>query len=164
MWHACSHAQSCPTLCDPMDCGSQAPLSTGFSRQEYWSGLPCTNPGDRPYPGIKPTSPVSIALAGGLFTTEPPENHDMTCTGTIKSINPGTKRFKTVPISTPSERAFTQTQVLWPEVLCFLEDAVSTVLVLYIHVLWILLIEVWLGFPDGSQVKKVPAMQDTRER
>ena len=33
-------AQSCPTLCNPMDCGYQAPLSMGFSRQEYWSGVP----------------------------------------------------------------------------------------------------------------------------
>ena len=33
-------AQSCMTLCDPMDCSCQVPLSTEFSRQEYWSGLP----------------------------------------------------------------------------------------------------------------------------
>ena len=46
----------------------QAPLSMGFSRQEYWSGLPCPPPGDRPNPGIQPASP---ALAGGFFTTEP---------------------------------------------------------------------------------------------
>ena len=31
-------AQSCPALCHPMDCSPQAPLSVGFSRQEYWSG------------------------------------------------------------------------------------------------------------------------------
>ena len=45
----------------------QAPLSMGFPRQEYWSGLPFPSPGDLPDPGIKPSSP---ALAGGLFTTE----------------------------------------------------------------------------------------------
>ena len=33
-------AQSCPTLCDPMDCSPPAPPSVGFSRQEYWSGVP----------------------------------------------------------------------------------------------------------------------------
>ena len=44
----------------------QAPLSVGFSRQEYWSGLPCPSPGDLPDPGIKPESP---ALASGFFTT-----------------------------------------------------------------------------------------------
>ena len=51
-------AQSCPTLCDPMDCSLLAPLSMGFSRQEYWSGLPFPFPGDLPHPGIKPESPT----------------------------------------------------------------------------------------------------------
>ena len=54
---------------------SQAPLSMGFSRQEYWSGLPCRPPGDLPDPGIEPASLMSSALAGGFFfflTTEPP--------------------------------------------------------------------------------------------
>ena len=47
----------------------QAPLSMGFSRQEYLSGLPFLTPGDLPDPGIEPTSLVSPALAGGFFTT-----------------------------------------------------------------------------------------------
>ena len=42
----------------------QAPLSTRFSRQEYWSGLPFPTPGDLPDPGIEPTSFASLALAG----------------------------------------------------------------------------------------------------
>ena len=42
-----------------------------FSRQEYKSGLPCPSPQDLPNPGIKPTSLVSLALAGGFFTTVP---------------------------------------------------------------------------------------------
>ena len=46
-----------------------APLSMGFCRQEYWSGLPCSLPGDLPDPRIKPKSLTSPALAGGLFTT-----------------------------------------------------------------------------------------------
>ena len=46
----------------------QAPLSMGFSRQEYWSELPCRPPGDLPDPGIKPTSLMSPALAAGFFT------------------------------------------------------------------------------------------------
>ena len=49
----------------------QAPLSMGFPRQEYWSGLPFPSE-DLPEPGIKLTSP---ALEGGFFTTEPPEKH-----------------------------------------------------------------------------------------
>ena len=47
--------QSCPTLCDPWTVAHQAPPSMGFSRQEYWSGLPFPSPGDLPDPGIKPT-------------------------------------------------------------------------------------------------------------
>ena len=47
----------------------QAPLSTGFSRQEYWSGLPWPPPGNCPNPGIKPVSLTSPALAGGFFIT-----------------------------------------------------------------------------------------------
>ena len=50
----------------------QAPLSMGFLRQEYWSGLPFLSPGDLPDPGIKPTSLASPALAGRFFTTELP--------------------------------------------------------------------------------------------
>ena len=61
--------QSCPTLCDPVDCSSPSSLSLGFSRQEYWSGLPCLSPGDLLDPGMKPESLMSPALAGGLFTT-----------------------------------------------------------------------------------------------
>ena len=55
-------AQSCLTLWDPWDwVASQAPLSMGFFRQEYWSGLPFPPPGDLPNPGIKPESSVSPA-------------------------------------------------------------------------------------------------------
>ena len=43
-------------LCDPMDCSPQAPLSMGFSRQEYWSKLPCPPPGDLLDPGTEPAS------------------------------------------------------------------------------------------------------------
>jgi len=41
----------------------------GFSRQEYWSGLPFPPPGDLPDPGIEPTSLVSLAMTGRFFTT-----------------------------------------------------------------------------------------------
>ena len=51
----------------------QAPPSMGFSRQEYWSGLPFPPLGDLPYPGIETASLVSPSLAGGFFTTEPSE-------------------------------------------------------------------------------------------
>ena len=62
--------QSCLTLCDPMDCvAHQAPLSMGFSRQEYWSGLPFPSPGDLPNPGIEPRS---SALQADSLVSEAP--------------------------------------------------------------------------------------------
>ena len=47
----------------------KAPLSMGFSRQEYWSGLLFPSPGDLPHPGIEPVSLMPPALAGGVFAT-----------------------------------------------------------------------------------------------
>ena len=61
-----SRVRFCATL---LTVAHQAPLSMGFSRQEYWSGLPCPPPGDLPDPGIEPTSLTSPALAGRFFTT-----------------------------------------------------------------------------------------------
>ena len=52
-------AKSCPTLLTPWTVACQTPLSTGFSRQGYWSGLPFPSPGDLPDPGIEPGSPAS---------------------------------------------------------------------------------------------------------
>ena len=66
---AAKSLQSCPTLCDPPGTvACQAPLFMGFSRQEYWSGLPCPPSGDRLVPGIEPASLTSPALAGRSFT------------------------------------------------------------------------------------------------
>ena len=48
--------QSCPTLCDPMDCSLLDSLFIGFSRQEYWSGLPIPSQGDLPDPRMEPRS------------------------------------------------------------------------------------------------------------
>ena len=50
----------------------QPPLSTGFSRQEYWNELPCLPPGDLPNPGIQTCVSCNSCIAGGLFTAEPP--------------------------------------------------------------------------------------------
>ena len=61
--------QSCPTLCDPMDCLPSGSSVHEPSRQEYWNGLPCPPPADLPDPGIEPVSLMSPALAGGFFTT-----------------------------------------------------------------------------------------------
>ena len=66
----CLVAKLCPTLLpSPWTVAHQAPLSMGFPRQEYWSGLPFPFPGDLPDPGFKP---ASLVLAGRFFSTEPP--------------------------------------------------------------------------------------------
>ena len=52
-----------------MDVARQAPLSMGFTRQEYWSGLPYPPPGNLPHPGTEPASLTSPTLAAGFFTT-----------------------------------------------------------------------------------------------
>ena len=57
------------TFVTPWTVACQAPLSVGFSRQEYWSGLPFPSPGDLPNPGMESGSP---ALAGGFFATVAP--------------------------------------------------------------------------------------------
>ena len=56
----------------PHTVAPQTPLSIGFPRQEHWNVLPFPPPRERPDPGIKPMSPASLALAGGLFTNVPP--------------------------------------------------------------------------------------------
>ena len=68
---------SCVRLfASPWTVAHQAPPPMGFSRQEYWSGLPFPSPGDLPDPGIKPRSP---ALQADALTSEPPEKP-----GTVK--------------------------------------------------------------------------------
>ena len=59
------------TLCDPWTVACQALLSMEFSRQEYWSGLPCPPPGDLPDPGMEPRSPTFKADS---LPSEPPGN------------------------------------------------------------------------------------------
>ena len=75
----CLVPQSCPTLCNPMDCSPLGPLTMGFPRQEYWRGLPFPSPGE-------PTSP---ALAGSFFTVqatrEPPQSGDRRLIGDWRS-------------------------------------------------------------------------------
>ena len=74
--HACmlscfSHVQLFVTL---WTVALEAPLSTGFSRQKFWSGLLCLSPEDLPNPGIKPASPASPALQADSLPAEPPGN------------------------------------------------------------------------------------------
>ena len=67
--------ESYPTLCDTWTVAHQAPLSMGFSRQEYWSGLPFPFPGDLPDPGLELRS---LALQADALTSEP---HKTNCYG-----------------------------------------------------------------------------------
>ena len=62
--------QWCPTLATPWTVACKVPLSMGFSRQEYWSGLLFLPPRDLPDTGTEPAPPVFPALADGFFTTE----------------------------------------------------------------------------------------------
>ena len=65
----CLVAKSCPTLHSPIDYGlPHSPLSMGFLRQEYWSGLPLPSPGNFPNSEVELETPP---LAGGFFTAEP---------------------------------------------------------------------------------------------
>ena len=73
---------SCVQLCLTLwTVAQQAPLSMGFSRQEYWSGLPFPSPGDLPDPGIKPMSPE---LQADALTSEPPGNKPISRLTAIK--------------------------------------------------------------------------------
>ena len=77
---------SCIQLCvTPWTVAHQAPLSMGFSRQEYWSGLPFPSPGDLPNPGIEPGSP---ALQADALSSEPPRKPgtDLRCVS-VREMN-----------------------------------------------------------------------------
>ena len=74
-------AQSCPTLCDPMDCSLPGSSDRGISRQECRSGLPYHSAGDLPSPGVKPVSP---ALADRFFTLNYRGSHIIRNRFTIK--------------------------------------------------------------------------------
>ena len=65
----CLITQSCPTLCDPMDCSLPGSSVFGLLQAEYWSGLPFPSPENLPDPGIKPGSP---ALLTDSLPSEPP--------------------------------------------------------------------------------------------
>ena len=71
-------AKSCPTLATPCTVARQAPLSMGFPRQEYRSGLPFPSPGDLPDPAIEPGSP---ALQANSLVTVMREAHDIGAQG-----------------------------------------------------------------------------------
>ena len=64
--------QSCLALCNPRTAAHRAPLSMGFSRQEYWSGLPCPLPGDLPNPGVELSLFCLLHHSVGYLPPAPP--------------------------------------------------------------------------------------------
>ena len=79
-----SHFSCVRLFVTPWIIACEAPLSMGFSRQEYYSGLSCPPPGDLPDTGIEPVYLMSPALAGGFFTTGATwEAHSLSLSGII---------------------------------------------------------------------------------
>ena len=106
-WTVCVSCSVLSHSATPGTLARQASLSMGFSRQEYWSGLPFPSPGDLPNPGIEPVSP---ALAGRFFTTEPlgkPKEYSRTCEN---------MKFRFLPINsfTGHSHAHVSVSCLWP--------------------------------------------------
>ena len=88
--------QSCPVLCNPMDCSLPGSSVHGILQQEYWSRLPCPPQGDLPDSGIKSESLKSPAMTGGFFTTNPIGKPNK---GLIKSIKTLYVVFQTLSAS-----------------------------------------------------------------
>ena len=86
-------AQSCPTLCDPMNYSLPSFSVHGFSRQQYWSGLPFPSPEDLPNPGIELESPT---LQTAALPSEPPEKPWGVNTEFIWLLIPGNILFLSV--------------------------------------------------------------------
>ena len=87
--HVCAKLLPSHQLCSRVDDGYQAPLSMGFSRQEYWSGLPCPSPGKLPNPGTEPTSLTSHWQVGSL-PLAPPGKPPGECT--LRQISPSPEK------------------------------------------------------------------------
>ena len=116
IWTTCYFAPVCKVLSVISNSATlwtiarQTPLPTGFSRQEYWSGLPYPTPGDLPNPGIEPTSPLSLALAGRFFTTSAIWKAHILCqlssvVQSCNSLRPLALQHTKLPCPTPSPGA-----------------------------------------------------------
>ena len=89
-----SHFSCVLLFVTPWTVACQAPLSMGFSRQEYWSGLPCPPPKDLPNPGIKPTCVMSPALQGdSLLLAQPGKPLRLHCCPINRFISTNLSRF-----------------------------------------------------------------------
>ena len=107
----CLAVQSCPTLWDPVDYslpGSSCPW--GFSRQDYWSELPCPPPGDLPNPGIKPRFPTVQAASLPSEPPGKPKNTEVGFSGDLSypGIEPGSPALQadSLPAELPRKPIF----------------------------------------------------------
>ena len=100
-------AKSCLTLVITQTVACQAPLSMGFSRQDYWSGLPFPSPGDLPDPGIKPASLMSPALAHRCLQLVPPGK-------ALKESEKWRRKWQPTPVILHQRRKWQPTQVFLP--------------------------------------------------
>ena len=83
----CAQSLGCVRLfVTPWTVPRQAPLSMGFSRQEYWSGVPSPSPGDLPDPGVEPLSPASPAPQADSLPSEPPGKPMNTGAGSLSLL------------------------------------------------------------------------------
>ena len=98
--------QLCPSLCNPVDCNPPGLLSMGFSRQEYWSGLPFPSQGDLPDPGIKPTSPVNPSFQYCSVQFSSVAQSCLTLCDPMSHSTPGLPVHHQLP-------EFTQTHIHW---------------------------------------------------
>ena len=79
-------SESCPTLCNPMDCRPPGSSVHGLSKQEYWSGFPYPPPGDLHDPGFEPSSHVSSALQVDSLSPVPPGKPSKTPYSCVKRV------------------------------------------------------------------------------
>ena len=118
-----SRVQLCVTL---QNAAPQAPLSMGFSRQEYWSGLPCPPPGDLPDPGIKPRSPTLLVESLPSEPAGKPENTGVGSLSLLQGIFPTQKSIQGVlccrwilyQLSYQRSPSYTTVRVCCSQVLC----------------------------------------------
>ena len=124
--------QSCPTLCDPMDCSpSGSSVLLGVPRQERWSGLPCPPPGDLADPRMEPGSPALQADSLPLSHQKSPStsyaasNTHILCTHSVSGIQPSAKSHRSLicVLITSESRGSRESGVTGAERLSFLDSS-----------------------------------------
>ena len=132
-----NHFSHIQLLATPWTIACQAPLSIGFSRQEYWSGLTCPPPGNLPNRGIKPASLTFPALAGRYFTTRATwEDYVCVCIYMYMCVY-----------------IYTHTHI-----------HIYTHVCIYIYICMYVYTHTHTGFSGGSAEKNLPTMQEMQVR